>query len=271
MRLYYQPLTTPWWPSLPTPVPFLPLPVLMGHVPRVPAGLLAPPIIPTLHQFSEFQAEWSACIPCCSRSPVLVCDFWGIRPNSRLLYYHSVTWGSEVAHMSNAALLRFLSLPCLSSNQPIKLGHKYLVISHDYLPLILSMAHESPLAGHFSHMKTEMKVAEHDFWSRMVADIKTFCRSCHKCQKFFARDWSPPKPIPNTKPCSRVCKSLVGSLSHQTGDGHRYIMTMVFYATGSRETVSLKDIDSISVTDALLSIFTHVGIPQRVLPDLGIT
>lgn len=94
-----------------------------------------------------------------------------------------------IDHMKNLNEFQFVKLGgliyriCLSSNRPDKLGYKSLVVPDDYLPLILSMAHESPLANHFTRRKTEIKVAEHYFWLKMGADIKL---SADKCRRFSA-------------------------------------------------------------------------------------
>lgn len=62
-----------------------------------------------------------------------------------------------------------------------------LVLPGDSRPIILSVAHESFLAGYFSHRKTEMKIAEYLYWPGMGSDIRIFCRSCAQCQSIFSK------------------------------------------------------------------------------------
>ncbi|XP_045102120.1 protein NYNRIN-like isoform X2 [Portunus trituberculatus] len=62
----------------------------------------------------------------------------------------------------------------------------------------------------------------------------------------------------------RVAVDLVGPLSPPSSEGHRYILILIDYATGLPEAVPLKEIDSISVAEALLSIFARVGIPREI-------
>ncbi|XP_076030282.1 uncharacterized protein LOC143018628 [Oratosquilla oratoria] len=135
---------------------------------------------------------------------------------------------------------------CLTSNRPDKVGKSTLVVPRDCRPIILSIAHESPLAGHFSHRKTELKVAEQLYWPGMGTDIRTFCRSCDKCQRFSAKGRVPPVPLQPmpivTEPFARVAIDLVGPLSPASSDGHRYILTLIDFATGFPEAVPLKDI-----------------------------
>ena len=70
-------------------------------------------------------------------------------------------------------------------------------------------------------------------------------------------------------PFKRVAVDLVGPMSPQSESGYRYILTLVHYATRYPEAVSLKSIDTVSVADALLNIYSWVGIPEEVLSDLG--
>ena len=51
--------------------------------------------------------------------------------------------------------------------------------------------------------------------------------------------------------------------------GHRYILTLVDYATRSLEAVPLKNIDTETVAEALVDIFSRLEIPEEILSDLG--
>ena len=78
----------------------------------------------------------------------------------------------------------------------------------------------------------------------------------------------PLKPMPIvTEPFSHVAVYLVGPLSPRSAQGNRYILTLIDFTTGFLEAVPLKDIDSISVAEALLQIFSRVGIPKEILSD----
>lgn len=138
---------------------------------------------------------------------------------------------------------------------------------------MLSLAHDSPLAGHLSHRKTGMKICEHFYWPGMWSDIKTFCKSCDKCQRMSVKGRVKPvpqKPLPIiTEPFMRVAVDIVGPLSPPSSEGHRYLLTLIDFATGFPEAVPLKEITSISVAEALLTIYSRVGIPTEILSDRG--
>ncbi|XP_068225001.1 uncharacterized protein, partial [Palaemon carinicauda] len=72
-----------------------------------------------------------------------------------------------------------------------------------------------------------------------------------------------------TEPFAKVAVDIVGPLSPPSEDGHRFILTLVDCATRYPEAIPLKRIDSISCAEALLSIFTRIGIPKEVLSDRG--
>lgn len=150
---------------------------------------------------------------------------------------------------------------CISSKPPEKVGQPSLVVHKDCRPVILSVAPECPLAGHFSHRKTEQKIMEHFYWPGRGADIRFVCISCDKWQRMFAKGRVPPvllKPFPIiTEPFSRVVIDLVGPLSPPTSEAHRYILSLVDFATWFPKAVPLKETYTISVAEALVVVFSR--------------
>ena len=72
------------------------------------------------------------------------------------------------------------------------------------------------------------------------------------------------------KPFKRVAIDLVGPISLPSEEGHRYIMTLVDFATRYPEAVPLKAIDTETVAEALAVIFSRLGVPEEILSDLDI-
>ena len=62
---------------------------------------------------------------------------------------------------------------------------------------------------------------------------------------------------------------LVGPIGSPSEDGHRYIMTLVDFTTCYAEAVLLKNIDTETVAEALVDIFSRLGVPEEILSDLG--
>ena len=147
-----------------------------------------------------------------------------------------------------------------------------LVIPSDFRTLILRTSHDLPISGHFSHRKTYMKISELFFWPGMTTDIKNYCQSCDLCQKMGSKGrlrkaTLQKMPVIST-PFERVAIDLVGPLE-KTTEGHRYILTIIDYASGFPEAVPLKNISSIDVAEALILVFSRVGIPKQVVSDRG--
>ena len=140
---------------------------------------------------------------------------------------------------------------------------------------VLSVAHENPLTGHYSHRNMQQRVANQFFWPGMCTDVRVHCRSCDKCRRFSqkgrVRPAPPhPKPMPIiTEPFAGVANDLVGPLSPPSSAGHSYILTLIDSSTGFPEALPLQDTDSISVAEALLAVFSRVGIPREVPSDRG--
>ena len=79
-------------------------------------------------------------------------------------------------------------------------------------------------------------------------------------------DFSDTKNI--TTPFSKIAVDIVGELPITTNK-NRYILTVIDYATRWVEAIPLKNIDTVTVSEALCTIFTRFGFPSEVLSDGG--
>ena len=162
---------------------------------------------------------------------------------------------------------------CTNSHNAIYLGKKQLVVPFECRKTILRLAHDAPTAGHFSHRKTQMKVFEQFFWPGASSDITRYCRSCDICQKVSYKGKVKPVPLQSmpvmTIPFQRIAIDLIGPFSPPSEEGHKYVLTIIDYATRYPEAIPLKNIDTISVAEALISVFARVGIPKEILSDRG--
>ena len=67
----------------------------------------------------------------------------------------------------------------------------------------------------------------------------------------------------------KVAVDTVGPITLPSEVGPRYILTLVDYATRYPEAVPLKKITTEAVAEALLDVYSRVGIPEEVLTDQG--
>ena len=153
------------------------------------------------------------------------------------------------------------------------IGKKMLVVPKECRATVLKLSHDLPVSGHFSHRKTLMKVRENFYWPNMTIDVYRYCRSCDRCQKNVAKGRVKAAPLVKmsifTVPFERVAVDIVGPLKPVSSEGHQYILTLIDYATSFPEAAPLKNITSIDVAEALMTIFSRVGIPKEILSDRG--
>ena len=161
---------------------------------------------------------------------------------------------------------------CIESPKLNEKGKKLLVVPLKCRLTVLNTAHENMLSGHFSARKTDLKIRDHFYWPSMCSDIKLYCRSCDICQRFRKSGVkkAPMEKMPIiTEPFLKVTIDLIGPLSPPSERGHKYVLTLIDCATSFPEAIPLKNIDTISVAEALIKIFSRVGIPKQIHSDLG--
>ena len=138
----------------------------------------------------------------------------------------------------------------------------------------MRVAHDSLFGGYLRVKKTEDRIRTNFFWTGLHEDVTSFCRSCDVYQKIVASRGSVPRAplgdMPSIdQPFKREAIDRVGPIAPASGKGHRYILTLVDYATRCPEAVPLKNIDTETVAKALLDKYSRVGVPEEVLSDLG--
>ena len=105
-----------------------------------------------------------------------------------------------------------------------------------------------------------------------------YSASLPACCKYFASrfifsfstsDFNVVFSLPFDQPFKRVAIDLVGPVAPASDKELRYILILVDYATRYPEAVPLKNIDAETVAEALLDMYSRVGVPEEVLSDLG--
>jgi len=150
---------------------------------------------------------------------------------------------------------------------------KQLVVPKQLRKSIMSVAHESILAGHMGVNKTLNRIKSAFYWPCMDGDVRRYCQSCDVCQRTIAKGRVVKVPVGEMPmidvPFKRVGMDLVGPIYPASERGHRYFLTIVDYATRYPEAVPLKGITTEEVAEAMFSVFSRVGFPNEVLSDQG--
>ena len=111
------------------------------------------------------------------------------------------------------------------------------------------------------------------FWPGICGDVARFCKSCDICQRTIqkGRVSKVPlgkKPLIDT-PFKCVAVDIVGPIEPRSEKRNRYILTMIDYATRYPEAVALPSMETERVAEALVEMFSRVGIPDEMLTDCG--
>ena len=171
--------------------------------------------------------------------------------------------------VKSGILYRIYKHPFVNGGKPVK----QVMVPKQLRPRIMEVAHESIMGGHLGIKKTTDKIQTAFYWPGIQGDVARFCKSCDVCQKTVNKGSVPKVPLQKMplidKPFKRVAIDLVGPISPPSEEGHRYILTLVDFATRYPEAVPLKTIDTETVAEALVNIFSRLGVPEEILSDLG--
>lgn len=150
---------------------------------------------------------------------------------------------------------------------------KQLVLPKDLRPTVLRVAHESILAGHLATKKTFDRIVMEFHWPGIYADVKRFVQSCDNCQRSAPKGRTSKVPVTEVpliqEPFKRIAVDIIGPILPSSERKYKYILTVVDYCTRYPEAVALKNIDTETVAEALVDIFSRIGIPQEILSDRG--
>ena len=171
--------------------------------------------------------------------------------------------------VKGGVLYRVYKHPYVNSGKPLK----QVMVPVQLRGRIMELAHGSLMGGHMGIKKTADKIQSAFYWPGIQGDVTRFCKSCDVCQKTVNKGSVPKVPLEKMplidKPFTRVAIDLVGPIGPPSEDGHRYILTLVDFATRYPEAVPLKNIDTETVAEALVDIFSRLGVPEEILSDLG--
>ena len=176
-----------------------------------------------------------------------------------------VSWFS----IEKGLLYRHFQSPKVSDNKTFK----QLVIPDILRRKVMTIAHDSILGGHLGTKKTLDRISSSFSWPGIQGDVKRYCQSCDVCQRTFPKGRVTKVPLEKMPlidtPFERIAVDLVGPISPVTDKGNRYILTVVDYSTRYPEAIPLKGIEAERVAEALVYVFSMMGIPKEILSDMG--
>ena len=178
--------------------------------------------------------------------------------------------GNQVRYFYNNGLL-FREY----QSSPQARGQMYtqLVVPIQFRSQVLRLAHDSALSGHLKAKKTTERIWAHFYWPGLQSDVRRYCASCDPCQRTTPKGKVGKVPVvmpPLIDTCfRRIAVDLIGPLQPVTERGNRYILTIVDLATRYPEAVALPRIEAERVAEALMVVFSRLGVPNEILSDNG--
>jgi len=149
--------------------------------------------------------------------------------------------------------------------------HWQLVVPEELRENVMKLAHKNILSGHLGIQKTYDRVCSQFWWPGMHVSVVRFVRSCDICQRSVPRGRVTKVPLGKMPVIDilfqRVAVDLIGPFSPASSQGNRFVLTLVDYATRYPEAVPLKNAETETVAEALVNIFSRVGVPMEVLSD----
>lgn len=150
---------------------------------------------------------------------------------------------------------------------------KQLVVPTALREHVLKLGHDQALSGHLGIKKTLNRIIPHFYWPGLQESVTRWCKSCDMCQRTEPRGKTSKVPLGSMPvidtPFKRVAIDLVGPIAPATSRGHKYILVLIDFATRYPEATALKNIETVTVAEALVNMYTRIGVPEEVLSDQG--
>ena len=138
---------------------------------------------------------------------------------------------------------------------------------------VMQLAHDSLTGAHLGIKKTLDKIISGFHWPGIDGDVNRFCKSCDACQRTISKGKVTKVPVEKAPlidvPFKRVSVDIIGPIHPPSEKGHRYILTMMDHASRYPDALPLKNIDTETVAEALVDMYSRTGIPEEILSDLG--
>ena len=103
----------------------------------------------------------------------------------------------------------------------------------------------------------------------VTGDVARFCKSCDIYQRTIQKGRVSKVPLGKLPlidtPFKSVTVDIVGPIEPRFEKRNHYILTMIDYATRYPEAVALPSIETERVAEALVEMFSRVGIPDKML------
>ncbi|KAJ8395432.1 hypothetical protein AAFF_G00031660 [Aldrovandia affinis] len=104
------------------------------------------------------------------------------------------------------------------------------------------------------------------YWPGMRGDIRRWCTACPECQTVTPAETpkAPVHPLPLIEvPFEKINVDLMGPTRGESAEGYRFVLVIVDCASLYPEAVPLRNVSAKIIADALLQVFSRMGLPKE--------
>ena len=149
---------------------------------------------------------------------------------------------------------------------------KLFIIPSAMKSIVLNLAHDNSLAGHFGREKTYERIARNFYWPGMRRDIEEHVRGCYACNrsKHLRRKYRAPlKEYTMGAPLEKLHVDIMGPLP-KTARQNTCVLVLVDQFSKWVELVALPDQQADTVAQALIDVMiSRLGCPNEIFSDQG--
>jgi len=138
---------------------------------------------------------------------------------------------------------------------------------------VLRLAHESVFGGHLGERKTRERIRLSFYWPELRKSVLHHVQSCCNCQlrsRPITTDRVPITPVTRADvPFQVLNMDCIGPLDPPSAQGHKYCLCIVDNCTRWPSVYMLRSLTAKAVCEALIDLFTMVGVPKVIISDRG--
>ena len=150
---------------------------------------------------------------------------------------------------------------------------KKFVTPRNMVELVLKLAHDNSLSGHFGIEKTCERIRRNFYWPNLKQDVEIHVKSCYACNrsKHLRRKYCAPLQEHTTgAPMEQIHIDIMGPLP-MSKRGNTCCLVIVCQFTKWVEIVSLPDQQAETIARAMVdNLFSRLGCPRVIFSDQGV-
>jgi hypothetical protein len=147
-----------------------------------------------------------------------------------------------------------------------------LAVPQNLIHSIITMHHDSPLAGHRGIFYTQARIEIQFWWPQLSDDVEKYVKNCSTCstakkgRRVHVSSGSLAKGVPF--PFHTLNMDVLGPLPTTVG-GNSYIISFVCVLSRWAEAYATANHTATTVADCLISLVTRHGFPKVIISDRG--